>query len=87
MAKYNDVNGVPFTEDDIERWATEAESDHGYEGQHLRPSVPGRPISVGKQARPLTLRLDAARRAKLNEAAQERHTTASQLMRDLIDPL
>ena len=42
---------------------------------------------VGAQARPFTLRLDAVRRAKLDEAAQERHTTPSQLMRELIDAL
>lgn len=87
MTKYIDVNGTPFTDEDIERWATEAESETGFTGKHLGPSVPGRPISVGVQARPFTFRLDAVRRAKLNEAAQERHTTPSQLMRDLIDTL
>lgn len=87
MNKYNDVNGDPFTDEDIEKWAAEAEASNGYTGKHLGPSVPGRPISVGAQARPFTLRLDAARRAKLEETAQERHTTASQLMRDLIDAL
>ncbi|MGL4177489.1 MAG: CopG family transcriptional regulator [Dermatophilaceae bacterium] len=87
MDAYRDVNGAPFTEEDIERWVTEAESNKGYAGKHLGPSVPGRPISVGAQARPFTLRLDAARRAKLDEAAQQRHTTPSQLMRDLIDAL
>lgn len=87
MGKYSDVNGTPFTDEDIERWAAEAESETGYTGKHLGPSVPGRPISVGAQARPFTLRLDAVRRAKLDEAAQERHTTPSQLMRELIDAL
>ncbi len=87
MGKYSDVNGVPFTDEDIERWGVEAESEAGYTGKHLGPSVPGRPISVGAQARPFTLRLDAVRRAKLDEAAQERHTTPSQLMRELIDAL
>ncbi|WP_159619872.1 CopG family transcriptional regulator [Ruania rhizosphaerae] len=87
MSKYTDVNGVPFTDEDLERWAAEAESEQGYTGKHLGRSVPGRPISVGAQARPFTLRLDAARRAKLDEVAQKRHTTPSQLMRDLIDAL
>lgn len=87
MGKYSDVNGVPFTDEDIERWAAEAESEAGYTGKHLGPSAPGRPISVGAQARPFTLRLDAVRRAKLDEVAQERHTTPSQLMRELIDAL
>ena len=87
MSEYTDVHGTPFTDEDIERWAAEAESEGEYTGKHLGPSVPGRPISVGAQARPFTLRLDAARRAKLNEAAQERHITPSQLMRELIDAL
>ena len=87
MNDYTDVNGVPFTDDDMERWAEEAESAEGFTGGHKGPSVPGRPISVGVAARPFPLRLDAARRAKLNDAAQARHTTASQLVRDLIDAL
>lgn len=86
MSKSTDVNGDPFTDEDIERWAAEAESQ-GYTGKHRGPSQPGRPVSVGDQARPFTLRLDAARRAKLDEVAQQRHTTASQLMRELIDAL
>lgn len=65
--------------------AADAESEQGYTGKHLGPSVPGRPISVGAKARPFTLRLDAARRAKLDEVAHERDVTPSQLMRDLID--
>lgn len=87
MAEFTAVNGSKFTDDDIERWAAEAESEQGYIGAHLSPAVPGRPISVGAQARPFTLRLDAARRAKLDEVAQERHITPSQLMRELIDAL
>lgn len=81
------AHGTPYSEADIERWAADAESADGYTGAHLGPSTPGRPISVGIGARPFTLRLDAARRAKLDEAAQQRHTTPSQLMRDLIDSL
>ncbi|WP_229116932.1 ribbon-helix-helix domain-containing protein [Actinomyces bovis] len=81
------MNGVPFTDADIEQWAAEAESEAGYTGKHLGPSVPGRPISVGAQARPFTLRLDVVRRAKLDEAARERNITPSQMMRELIDAL
>ncbi|WP_130875482.1 CopG family transcriptional regulator [[Pseudopropionibacterium] massiliense] len=87
MSTHTDVNGTSFTEQDIERWAAEAESEQGYTGKHLGPSIPGRPISVGAQARPFTLRLDAARRAKLGEVARERNMTPSQLMRELIDAL
>lgn len=87
MSKYTDVNGIAFTDADINKWAAEAESKQGYTGGHRGSSVPGRPISVGAQARPFTFRLDAARRAKLDAAAQQRHTTPSQLMRELIDAL
>lgn len=45
-----------FTDDDIERWAAEAESADGYTGEHLGPAVAGPPVSGGVQARPLTLR-------------------------------
>ena len=92
MATYTAVNGTTFTDEDIERWAAEAESGEMYTGGHLGPPTPGpptsgRPISVGEDARPFTLRLDVVRRAKLNEVAQQRHITASQLVRDLIDAL
>ena len=46
MSMHTDVNGTPFTDQDIERWAAEAESEQGYTGKHLGPSVPGHPISV-----------------------------------------
>ena len=85
MGEYTDVNGTPFTDEDIERWGTEAEA--GYPGWKFGTSVPGRPISVGRDAKPFTLRLDADRRAKLDAAARSRHTTASQLVRKLIDAL
>lgn len=87
MSKHVAANGTTFTDDDVERWAAEAESGAEYSGRHLGPPTPGRPVSVGERARPFTLRLDAARRAKLDAAAQQRHTTPSQLMRELIDAL
>lgn len=65
----------------------EAETGVPYDGKHLGSSVAGRPISVGVGAKPFTLRLDRSRRAKLAEVAQERGTTPSQLVRDLIDSL
>lgn len=85
MAKYTAVNSTEFTDTDIENWAEEHES--GYSGGHIGPAVPGRPVSVGAEAKPFTLRLDANRRAKLDKLAQERNTTVSDLMRGLIDTL
>ena len=46
MGTHIDVNGTVFTDEDIEQWAHEAESEAGYTGKHLGPSLPGRPISV-----------------------------------------
>lgn len=63
------------------------EEERGHLGGHLGPAGSGRPITVGAQVRPFTIRLDAARRAKLDETAQRRRTTSCQLMRDLIDTL
>jgi hypothetical protein len=85
--KYTAVDGTEYTDDDIEKWADDAESDVGFTGAHLSKPIVGRPVSVGHQAKPFTLRLDSARRAKLDEIAHERHTTPSQLVRDLIDSL
>jgi len=55
MAKYTAVNGTNFTDQDIERWATEAASEDSYRGGHIGPSVPGRPVSAGGQVKPFTL--------------------------------
>lgn len=85
MGKNTAVDGTEFTDKDIERWADDHE--RGYSGGHIGPSVPGRPVSVGAEAKPFTLRLDANRRAKLDKIAKERNTTVSDLMRGLIDTL
>lgn len=87
MAKYTAMNGTTFTDEDIERWAAEAESEQGYTGGHIGASIPDRPVSVGAESKPFTLRLDANRRAKLDTVAKQRHITPADLMRDLIDTL
>ena len=45
MDAYKSTNGVVFIDEDIERWALEAESGTGYAGKHLGPSIAGKPIS------------------------------------------
>lgn len=85
MKEYTDVRGASFSDADVERWGEQAE--HGYSGGHLGVSQPGRPVSVGADARPFTLRLDAHRRAKLRAEAKRKGETESQVMRDLIDAL
>lgn len=85
MANPQNSGSASFSEEDIERWGVEA--GDGLAGWEFGKSVAGRPISVGSNARPFTLRLDADRRSKLTEIAKQRHITTSQLMRDLIDAL
>lgn len=74
-----------IADEDIERWSDDHE--RGFSGGHIGAAVPGRPVSVGAEAKPFTLRLDANRRAKLDKVARERNTTVSELMRGLIDAL
>jgi hypothetical protein len=85
METYTGAGGTHFTDADLERWAKDAES--GFPGAQFGPSTPGRPVSVGQDARPLTIRLDATRRAKLSARAAAQHTNVSQVLRDLIDTL
>ncbi|WP_158025095.1 hypothetical protein [Bowdeniella nasicola] len=44
MTEYQDLNGKKFTDGDVERWASEAESGKGFDGKRLGPAVVGRPI-------------------------------------------
>jgi predicted transcriptional regulator len=85
MAEYTAADGMHFTDQDMEKWA--AQTERGYTGGHLGRATAGRPVSVGQRARPFTLRLDTARRAKLDQIAHQRETSVSQLVRDLIDAL
>ena len=81
------INGTTYTDEQIEQWATEQETDHEYTGKHLAPAMPGRPISIGKNAQPFTIRLDDARRNKITTLAKKLNTTPSALVRNLIDAI
>lgn len=83
--KYTAKDGTTFTDADIERWAQEAEE--GFPDATFGSVVRGRPVTVGMDAKPFTLRLDTQRRTKLYEVARQRHTTASEIVRGLIDSL
>lgn len=72
-----------YTEDDIERWAEEAEE--GFPGWKFGKPILGRPVSIGEDAKPFTLRLDTERRLKLKVLAKEQGVSESQVIRDLID--
>lgn len=45
MNTYKSADGIVFTDEDIEQWALEAETDTDYAGKHLGPSIAGKPIS------------------------------------------
>ena len=48
----------------------------------------GRPLSVGcETAVPFSIRLDSSRRSKIEVRAKERGTSASQVVRELIDAM
>jgi hypothetical protein len=85
MTKHTAADGTAFTDADLERWAQEAED--GFVDARFGRATPGRPVTVGADARPLTIRLDAQRRAKLVARAEQQHTNVSQVLRDLIDAL
>lgn len=71
MATYTSADGATFTDEDLERWGSEAESGVPYGGKHLGSSAAGCPVSVGVGAEPFTLLLDGSRRAKLGEVSYE----------------
>ena len=85
--KWTAANGTTYNDEQVEQWAKVQESEAEYRGKHLTPAMPGRPVSVGKNAHPFTIRLDEARRNKINTIAKELGTTPSHLVRDLIDAL
>jgi len=84
---YTSSTGVTYTDDDIEQWAAAAESGQ-YPGRPGPVIRGGRPLTVGEAtSTPFTVRLDPARRSKVEETAHVRNTTAAQVLRDLIDSL
>lgn len=83
MSQHKAVDGATYTEGDIERWAKEAEE--GFHGWQFGKPILGRPVSIGEDAKPFTLRLDAERRLKLKALAKEQGVSESQVIRDLID--
>lgn len=90
MSQHIIVDGTPFTDEDVERWAAEDESEEGYSGGHLGPAVEGlpvigRPVTVGEGVRPFTVRLDASRRLKLEAMARAEGVSVSEVVRTLID--
>ena len=85
MATYTDVNGVQFTDEDIERWAAEVESEEGPPLTFVEAPRKGRPRSVGEEADVMSFRIDLPRRQKLQNIAKTKGVSASDVVRELID--
>jgi len=77
-------DGTVVTQQMLDEWFEQAEAGElpGTPG----PTHPGRPLSIGDEAAtPLTVRLDGARRRKLEHLAKTRRVSKAQVMRDLLD--
>ncbi|MDR0483483.1 MAG: ribbon-helix-helix domain-containing protein [Cellulomonadaceae bacterium] len=83
MSTYTTASGATYSDADLEQWGAQAEA--GFVGWKFGKPSPGRPVSVGPDARPLSIRMDATRRAKVESLAAARQITPSQLVRELID--
>ncbi|MDR3359227.1 MAG: hypothetical protein LBO20_00915 [Bifidobacteriaceae bacterium] len=77
-------DGTALTEELLGK--LEAEIEAGRLGGSPGPVRHGRPLAVGSDtARPVTVRLDGARREKLRGLAARRHVSQAQVLRDLLD--
>ena len=64
MLKWTAANGTTYSDEQIEQWAKAQESEAEYSGKHLTAAMPGRPVSVGKNAQPF---YDPPRRGTSNQ--------------------
>ena len=77
-------DGTVVTQRMLDDWFERAEAGElpGSPG----PTHPGRPLSIGDEvATPVTIRLDGARRRKLEQLATTGGVSKAQIMRDLLD--
>ena len=74
------INGRPVTDEQIERWAVEAEK--GYDVDALKKR--GRPRMGSGVATVATLRLDPELAASLDERAQRDGSSRSEVLRDAL---
>jgi len=77
-------DGTVVTRQMLDDWSEQSETGNlpGRPG----PIRPGRPLGIGDEvATPVTVRLDAARRRKLEQLAKTSQVSKAQIMRDLLD--
>ena len=78
------ADGTVVPEAKLAAWVADAEAGNlpGKPGPVRR----GRPLSIGEEvAVPVTIRLDPARRLKLQRLADARHVSRAQVVRELLD--
>lgn len=76
------MNGVPVTEEQIVRWAAEAEA--GYDVDELRRRGRGRPGRGAEPAKVVAVRFTADELAELDARAQQRSLSRSELIREAV---
>ncbi|MGB4777753.1 hypothetical protein [Microbacterium sp.] len=80
MSTYTDVNGVAFTDSDVERWADEA--DAGFPNSILTRDAP-----VWVKTEPMethSVRVPAALWAQVTEIARQRNMSTSEYAREAL---
>lgn len=82
MSGHHTINGVPVSEDQIEKWADEAEA--GFDVAVLKKRGRGRPGRGSSAAQLVGLRLTPEELAALDEAAARRHLTRSEAIREAL---
>lgn len=82
--RFTAADGTAVSEETLAGWVADAEAGN-------LPGVPGpvrkgRPLSIGEEAAvPVTIRLDPARRLKLQRLADARQVSRAQVVRELLD--
>lgn len=82
MAERERIDGVPVTEEQIERWALEAEK--GYDIDALKKRGRRRPGRGAQPTQVVPVRLTIAELASIDARAKKEHKTHSEIMREAL---
>ena len=82
MGSDETIDGVPVTEEQIAKWASEAEA--GYDVAALKKRGRGRPGRGAEPSQVVALRLTAAELAMIDARAEREGKTRSEVIRDAL---
>lgn len=82
MEEPETIDGVPVTEEQIERWALEAEK--GYDFDALKKRGRGRPGRGAQLTHVIPVRLTLTGLESIDARAKKEHKTRSQIMREVL---